>query len=128
MSEPSLYDRIGGTPTIEALTKRFYELMDSLPEARATRAIHPENLAESREKLNEFLMMWTGGPQTFLQKRGAPMLRARHLPFAIGTAEIQGWLMCFRMALDETVADMQLRETLWANVEKMGHHMRNQDG
>lgn len=128
LSEPSLYERIGGTPTIEALTARFYELMDTLPEAKATRAIHPENLAESREKLNEFLMMWTGGPQTFIEKRGAPMLRARHLPFSIGSAEIEGWLACFRQALDETVADETLREIFWGNIVKMGHHMRNREG
>lgn len=95
MSEPSLYERIGGTPTIEALTARFYELMDTLEIAVATRAIHPADLGESREKLNEFLMMWTGGPQTFIEKRGAPMLRARHLPFSIGSEEIEGWLACF---------------------------------
>lgn len=128
MSEPSLYERIGGTPTIEALTARFYELMDTLPEAKATRAIHPENLADSREKLNEFLMMWTGGPQTFIEKRGAPMLRARHLPFSIGSAEIEGWLACFRQALDETVADETLREIFWGNIVKMGQHMRNREG
>lgn len=128
MSEPSLYERIGGTPTIEALTARFYALMDTLPEAKATRAIHPANLEESREKLNEFLMMWTGGPQTFIEKRGAPMLRARHLPFSIGSAEIEGWLACFRQALDETVADETLREIFWANIVKMGHHMRNREG
>ncbi len=128
MSEPSLYERIGGTPTIEALTARFYELMDTLPEAKATRAIHPANLADSREKLNEFLMMWTGGPQTFIEKRGAPMLRARHLPFSIGSAEIEGWLACFRQALDETVADETLREIFWGNIVKMGQHMRNREG
>ncbi len=124
----SLYDAIGGKPAVERLTGRFYALMDTLAEARAARAIHPEDLGESEEKLTEYLMMWLGGPQTFIEKRGAPMLRRRHLPFGIGTAEIDGWLTCFRQALDETVEQAELRETIWQNVERLGHHMRNREG
>lgn len=128
MSEQSLYERIGGQSTVETLTGRFYALMDTLPEARATRAIHPADLSGSREKLNEYLAFWFGGPRTFVEKRGAPMMRARHLPFAIGSAEIEGWLKCFRQALDETVPEDHLRAVIWAMVEKLGHHMRNREG
>lgn len=128
MVEQSLYERIGGASGVEALTARFYQLMDTLPEARATRAIHPADLSGSREKLNEYLAFWFGGPQTFVEKRGAPMMRARHLPFSIGTAEIEGWLGCFRQALDETVAEDHLRAVIWAMVEKLGRHMRNREG
>lgn len=128
MVEQSLYDRIGGAAGVEALTGRFYDLMDTLPAAKATRAIHPADLSGSREKLNEYLSFWFGGPQTFVEKRGAPMMRARHLPFSIGTAEIEGWLACFHQALDETVAEDHLRAVIWAMVEKLGRHMRNRDG
>lgn len=128
MDKQSLYERIGGQATIEALTARFYALMDSMPEARATRAIHPDDLSGSREKLTEYLAFWFGGPQTFVEKRGAPMMRARHLPFAIGTAEIEGWLGCFRQALDETVPEDHMRAVIWERVETLAHHMRNRDG
>ena len=124
----SLYEAIGGKPAVERLTARFYALMDTLPEAKATRDIHPADLADSEEKLTEYLMMWLGGPQTFIEKRGAPMLRRRPLPFEIGTAEIEGWLACFRQALDETVPQAQLRDLIWQNVERLGHHMRNREG
>ena len=124
----SLYEAIGGKPAVERLTARFYALMDTLPEAKATRDIHPADLADSEEKLTEYLMMWLGGPQTFIEKRGAPMLRRRHLPFEIGTAEIEGWLACFRQALDETVPQAQLRDLIWQNVERLGHHKRNREG
>ena len=124
----TIYEAIGGMARIEALTARFYELMDSQEEAQAVRAIHPRDLTESRDKLTEYLAMWTGGPQTFIERRGAPMLRARHLPFAIGSAEIDGWLSCFRQALDETIADGMVREVIWSNIERLGHHMRNREG
>ena len=124
----TIYEAIGGMGAIEALTARFYDLMDTLPEAGAVRAIHPQDLVESRDKLTEYLAMWTGGPQTFIEKRGAPMLRARHLPFAVGTAEIEGWLLCFRQALDETVENGMVREVIWSNIERLGQHMRNKEG
>lgn len=123
----TIFEAIGGMAPIKALTHRFYELMDTLPEAKAVRAIHPAGLTESRDKLTEYLAMWTGGPQTFIEKRGAPMLRARHLPFAVGTAEIEGWLLCFRQALDESIENEMVRELIWSNIERLGHHMRNKE-
>ena len=124
----TIYEAVGGMAPIEALTHRFYALMDTLPEAAAVRAIHPADLTESRDKLTEYLAMWTGGPQTFIEKRGAPMLRARHLPFEVGTAEIGGWLACFRQALDDTIENAMVRELIWSNIERLGHHMRNKEG
>jgi hemoglobin len=47
----SPYQQIGGEAAVRALVKRFYELMDSLPEARDVRRMHPEDLSGSEEKL-----------------------------------------------------------------------------
>jgi len=127
MAETTLFALIGGAPAVAALTDRFYRLMDELPEARLTRDLHPADLADSREKLTDYLTMWLGGPQTFIQKRGAPMLRARHLPFAIGTEAIDGWLACFRQALEETIAEPRIREAILPQIERLAHHMRNRD-
>ena len=62
-----------------------------------------------------------------------PHASTRRLKFAIefaaiGQAEIEGWLACFRQALDETVPQAQLRDLIWQNVERLGHHMRNREG
>lgn len=120
------YQRIGGEAGVRKLTRRMYALMDALPEAAAVRAIHPPELADSEQKLFEFLSGWLGGPPLFTERRGAPMLRARHLPFAIGMDEASGWLACFHQAMEETVADAELREFLWSRIEPLALHMRNQ--
>jgi hemoglobin len=99
--------------------------MDELPQAVACRAIHPQDLAHSEQKLFEFLSGWLGGPPLFEQRRGAPMLRQRHLAFPIATAEAEGWLACFRQALEETGADAALRAWIEPRVEALGQHMRN---
>ena len=77
------YEQMGGEPGIRALVDRFYELMDTLPEAATIRAMHPADLSESIEKLVLFLIGWSGGPPAYVTKYGHPRLRARHLPFAV---------------------------------------------
>ncbi len=96
--QKSPYDRIGGAAGIRQLTKRFYQLMDTRPDATACRAIHPPSLVNSELKLFEYLSGWLGGPPLFTEKRGPPMLRRRHLPARIGPEEISGWLACFLQA------------------------------
>ncbi|WP_199699028.1 group II truncated hemoglobin [Oleomonas cavernae] len=124
--QTSPYDLIGGEPTIRRLTRRFYELMDELPQAAACRAIHKPSLAAAEQKLYEYLTGWLGGPPLFTDKYGHPMLRARHLPFAIGEAEIDGWLACFTRAWAETVPPGPVADVIFARVHDLARHMRNQ--
>lgn len=119
------YKRIGSDAGIRRLVDRFYQLMDELPEAYAARKLHPADLAESGDKLFDFLSGWLGGPQRFIEKHGHPMLRRRHLPYAIGPRERDEWLLCMRTALAETVADAELRNALHAQFVQLGEHMRN---
>ena len=119
------YQRIGGDAAIRKLVDRFYELMDELPETYAARKIHPADLTESSNKLFDYLSGWLGGPQRYVEKHGHPMLRRRHLPYAIGPEERDQWLLCMQMALEETVADEALRTALFAQFVQLGDHMRN---
>lgn len=122
---PSHYDRIGGAEKIRALVKRFYQLMDELPETEDIRKMHPELLHGSEEKLFKFLSGWMGGPQLYVQQYGHPMLRQRHLPFPIGNAERDQWLFCMKQALQDVVEDESLRKELEASFDKVANHMRN---
>lgn len=122
------YDRIGGAAAVQRLVDRFYDLMDELPEAYGIRKLHAADLGLARQKLFEFLSGWMGGPPLFVEKYGHPMLRKRHLPFAIGIDERDQWLHCMRQALDDNVADPALREELDAAFVKVADHMRNRDG
>lgn len=119
------YERLGGEAAIRRFTRRFYDLMDSEPEAAACRAIHPADLAGSEQKLFEYLTGWLGGPPIFVERRGPPMLRARHLHAPIAGPEIDGWLVCFRRAWAETFDDPELSAAILPQVEKLARHMRN---
>lgn len=123
----TLYEAIGGDVAVKALVKRFYDLMDTLPEARNCRAIHPENLQDSEAKLYEYLTGYLGGPPVYVEKYGHPRLRSRHFGAAIGPAERDEWLLCFSRALDETIENPKLPDIIWPPIERLGHHMQNRE-
>ncbi|KOF21156.1 globin [Ensifer adhaerens] len=123
----TLYEAIGGDPTVRALTHRFYELMDTLPEAARCRAVHPPDLSGSEEKFYEYLTGWLGGPPIYLEKRGHPMLRRRHFVAEIGPEERDEWLLCFTRALEETVAHLKLRQIILDPITRLALHMQNKE-
>jgi hemoglobin len=122
---PSHFERIGGADKIRTLVRRFYQIMDELPETYGIRKMHAADLQGSEDKLFKFLNGWMGGPQLYVQEYGPPMLRRRHLSFSIGESERDQWLMCMNIALIEVVADTQLRAELSDALAKLADHMRN---
>lgn len=122
----SHYERIGSTEGVRALVHRFYQIMDELPESYGIRKMHAENLQNSEDKLFKFLSGWMGGPQLFVQEYGHPMLRRRHMQFAIGESERDQWLLCMNKALHETVENTALRNELATALAGVADHMRNQ--
>ncbi len=125
--QKSPYERLGGEAGVRKLVARFYQLMDSLTEAQTIRALHPDSLAGSEEKLFMFLSGWLGGPPLFVEAYGHPRLRGRHLPFLIDEAARDAWMLCMKWALDEhLVDDSLLREQLISSLYNTADFMRNQ--
>ncbi len=124
-TELSLYELIGGETGLRALVERFYDLMDSAPEAAQIRALHAASLKQSREKLFMFLSGWSGGPSLYIEKYGHPRLRQRHMPFSIGELERDQWLWCMNKALEESQFDKQVIEHLKARFAETADFMRN---
>ena len=89
----------GGIPGIEKLVNDFYDQMETLPEARIIRAMHPHDLTESRDKLARFLCGWMGGPRRYAERYGAINIPGAHQHLAIGDAERDAWLLCMENAI-----------------------------
>ena len=121
------YEGLGREEGIRALVDRFYDLMDTAPEAATIRPLHAASLKRSREKLFEYLTGWSGGPPLYESKYGHPRLRMRHMPFPIGAKERDEWLWCMERALAETPMADELRQFLWGKFRHLADHMRNQD-
>ncbi|QDG49485.1 group II truncated hemoglobin [Persicimonas caeni] len=124
--EPTPYDLIGGEEGVRRLVDRFYDLMDELDEVTALRDMHAKSLKVSREKLFMFMSGWLGGPALYVEKYGHPMLRGRHMPFAIDQEARDQWMLCMSRALEETVEDEDLRRYIDVSIGRVADHMRNQ--
>lgn len=124
----SPFDTLGGEAAVRTLVDRFYDLMDLEPTCAGIRALHPQDLSGSRDKLFWFLCGWLGGPDHYIQRFGHPRLRARHLPFAIGIAERDQWMACMMQAMAEVGLATDLADRLTRNFFGTADWMRNQGG
>ena len=124
-NDQSLYELMGGEAGLRKLVERFYDLIDSSPEAAQLRALHPKSLKQSREKFFMFLSGWSGGPQLYIEKYGHPRLRMRHIPFSIGVVERDQWLWCMNKTLDEVQMNTAVVEYLKARFAETADFLRN---
>ncbi|WP_028995637.1 group II truncated hemoglobin [Azonexus hydrophilus] len=126
--QATTYEKIGGEAMVGKLADRFYELMDTVPQFTELRAMHPPSLAGSRDKLFKFLSGWFGGPDLFVEEYGHPRLRARHMPFAIGTLERDQWVACMVLAMEDVGIEEDTRKVLLNNFFNTADFMRNKEG
>ncbi len=125
--ESSPYNLIGGDAQVRALVTRFYDLMEEEPDFYGIRKLHPESLDGSREKLFMFLTGWLGGPPVYTDAFGHPRLRARHLPFAIGSSERDQWMSCMTQAMKGVGIETEMRDRLIASFANTADWMRNKE-
>ncbi|MEQ8428711.1 MAG: group II truncated hemoglobin [Gammaproteobacteria bacterium] len=123
----STFERIGGDEGLKKLVQVFYDEMESLPEAKTIRELHPEDTRSAREKLFMFLSGWMGGPDRYIAAFGHPRLRARHLPFPIGEKEKDQWLLCMEKALDALEIDSAFKMQLLQSFRQTANHMMNSE-
>lgn len=116
--------KLGGEAALHRLTRRFFELMDELPEAWSIRQMHPENLADSQQALLDVLSGWLGGPAAF----GHNLVARKHLglaPDTISPTARDEWLLCMRLTLAEQVPDEGFRQALVIAFEHVAPHVIN---
>jgi len=99
MTEEQLYDVVG-EDGFARLIRAFYAQVPGDP---ILGPMYPkEDLAGAEERLRDFVIGRFGGPQRYVEQRGHPRLRMRHMPFAIDTVARDRWVMLMNRALDET--------------------------
>jgi hemoglobin len=75
--------------------------MDSLPEAKHIRDMHPEDLTLSRQKLAYFLSGWMGGPRLYAEHFGSISIPKAHMHLTIESEERDAWMLCMEKALSK---------------------------
>lgn len=120
------FERVGGDAGVRGLVDRFYDLMDLEPAFAQIRALHPQVLDGSRDKLYWFLSGWLGGPNLYVEQFGHPRLKMRHFPYAIGTVDRDQWLACMQQALQDSQVEAALATRLMESFFGTADWMRNQ--
>ena len=124
MPEVTLYEAAGGMPFFAALVDAFYDGVAADAELLAIYPT-PDDLAPARRRLTLFLAQYWGGPTTYSDERGHPRLRLRHMPFAIGDAERDRWLLHMRAAVDALDPPEPVRRALLDYFALAADAMRN---
>lgn len=124
MITETLYERMGGAETIRRIVDAFYPRVVEDPHIRH---LFPEDITPVMEKQYLFLTQFFGGPALYNQRHGHPMLRMRHMPFAIGRQQAIAWLGCMTLALKDAGLSDELREEALARLTVAAQHMVNQE-
>jgi hemoglobin len=95
-----IYDRMGEA-SIVAMMEAFYREL----ERSSLRPLFPADMVAASRRSAAFFVGLLGGPPLYHQRYGNPMMRARHMPFAITMRAREEWLECF----DRVLADAPAR-------------------
>ena len=98
MTEEDVYGAIGE----EGFSRLIHAFYAQVPADPILGPMYPkEDLAGAEERLRDFLIGRFGGPQRYIERRGHPRLRMRHMPFAIDETARNRWVMLMDRALEE---------------------------
>ena len=122
----TLYEVAGGMPYFVALVDAFYEGV--VTDAVLLPLYAQDDLVGARHRLTLFLAQYWGGPTTYMEERGHPKLRMRHMPFHVGPAERDHWLLHMAAAVERVAAPQPVREALMAYFVPSAEHLRNDTG
>lgn len=115
-----------GEPKLRAMVAAFYRRMRT---DDVVGPMYPADDWEGAEKrLADFIVYRFGGPQTYIEERGHPRLRGRHMGFSIGEAARDRWMNLMAEAMQEVQmpeAEAALIAPFFAGVADM---MRNRPG
>jgi hemoglobin len=123
-NDMSLYRAAGELAGITRLVDDFYSNMDTFPEARVIRKMHPEDLTGARKKLTYFLCGVLGGPRLYIDHYGGINLPDFHRQFPIGTAERDAWLFCMQRAIAVQPYEASFKEYLLARLRIPAERIR----
>jgi hemoglobin len=116
--------KICGENGIRQMVAAFYR---RVREDNLIGPMYPENdLPGSEERLAEFLLFRLGASTRYLETRGHPKLRMRHITFRIGIAERDRWLELMTSAMEETGVPAEARAFLDPFFAQVADFMRNQ--
>jgi hemoglobin len=123
MQEIEVYSIIGA----EGFTRLVAAFYRQIPQDDLLGPMYPaRDLQGAEQRLRDFLIYRFGGPQTYIEQRGHPRLRARHSPFLISQAARDRWMQLMNIALGEAALPGEAEQVLRKFLDEMSSFMINQ--
>jgi hemoglobin len=116
--------RIIGEDGFARLVHAFYA---QVPLDPILGAMYPKHdLAGAERRLRDFLVGRFGGPPRYIEQRGHPRLRMRHMPFRLDEAARNRWVALMDNALDQTALPAEVTVLLREFFAATATFLRNQ--
>lgn len=123
MAQPgTIFEAIGGQQAVDHIIDSLYKHIGNHEKLIP---IFPDNLHESARKQRLFLTQFFGGPPLYLEERGHPMLKRRHLEFEITPERKDAWLECMNKALHEAEINEPYLTAIFERLSMTANHMVN---
>lgn len=124
MNEAQLVSVVG-EEGIARLTAAFYR---QVYDDEILKPMYPEHDREGAEqRLRDFLIYRLGGSPRYIEQRGHPRLRARHLPFRVDRAARDRWMELMGRALTEVAFPPEAERSLRGFLEQTSTFLINSD-
>jgi len=122
MNESLIIEQIGRQGLID-LVAAFYK---QVPNDTILGPMYPlHDLDGAEERFRDFLLMRIAGESEYIEKRGHPKLRARHLPFKVDIAARDRWLHIMENAMVQIKVPKESKDELTAFFTQVADFMRN---
>ena len=116
ISEGEVYGQIG-EDGFQRLVAAFYA---QVPADDILGPMYPaDDLHGAEERLRDFLVGRFGGPQRYIESRGHPRLRMRHMPFRLDQRGRDRWVQLMDRALEQAALPDESAQLL----RQFFHHM-----
>ncbi|HYE88349.1 MAG TPA: globin [Vicinamibacterales bacterium] len=125
ISEGQIYQQIG-EEGFARLVAAFYR---QVPGDDILGPMYPaEDLIGAEARLRDFLVGRFGGPQRYMEQRGHPRLRMRHMPFKLDQSARDRWVQLMDRALDEAQLPKESEDLLRGFFHHMATFLMNSHG
>jgi hemoglobin len=122
MQELEVYSMIGA----EGFTRLVAAFYRQVPQDDLLGPMYTmRDLPGAEQRLRDFLIGRFGGPQTYIEQRGHPRLRARHSPFSIDETARDRWMRLMDNALEEAALPAAAGQVLRKFFDEMSSFMIN---
>jgi hemoglobin len=122
LTEEQVYERIG-EDGFARLVRAFYA---QVPTDEVLGPMYPaDDLAGAEARLRDFLVGRFGGPPRYVEQRGHPRLRMRHMPFAIDQRARDRWMTLMERALQDAQLPPEVADLMHQFLDQVATFMIN---